>query len=498
MPVVRRAAAVLAFALLAVPAVAAAQAAGEPGRSAAPVTDGPDVSAAELEATIRTLAADSMRGRDTPSPELAAAARWLAGRFESAGVKPGLGPDGFLQWYPLTIVDPADAGAHRMTLSGPGGTRELAPRRDFVAVPTGRDARARGRLAPWRPGSGSAPAGGVALVDAEPRSLRSALESVRSALEGSETAGAVIAVRGSGDWFRRVASYLSRRQVSLGEPDMLDRPVVLARASALPDTLARAAERGEGGGGWTVELRTSAGLDSARAPNVVGWVEGTDPELRTEYVVLTAHLDHLGVGDPVDGDSIYNGADDDASGVAAVAELAEAFAADPAPRSVVFMAVSGEEKGLYGSRWYARHPVFPLGRTAANVNIDMIGRNWRDTVAAIGLEMSSLGETARRVVEENPGLGVTVVEDRWPEQNYFFRSDHYSFARRGVPSLFFFSGVHEDYHAPGDEADELDYGKTARIVRLIHRVVREVAEAPERPEWDPEAYDRVVDGGAGG
>lgn len=492
MSIVRRAAGLLTLLALVPGGPAAGQAAGgsvgSPGAAA-----GADVTAGEIRETVRILAADSMRGRDTPSPELEQAARWTAARFEAVGVKPGLGPDGFLQWYPLTIVDPARARRQHAALTGPDGTRELVPGEEFVAVPTGEATRAEGPLASWRPEEGPTPEGAVALVRADPSTLRDALSSVRSALESADTPGAVIAVRGSGEWFGRVASFLSRRQVSLGEPDMLEKPVALVRASVLP--------RGAGDGAdgeWSIELVTDATLTTGRAPNVVGWVEGSDPELKTEYVVVTAHLDHLGVGEAVGGDSIYNGADDDATGVAAVMELAEAFAAEPARRSVVLMAVSGEEKGLYGSRWYAEHPVFPLERTVANVNIDMIGRNWRDTVAAIGAELSTLGETARRVAGAHPELDVAVVGDRWPEERYFQRSDHYHFARRGVPALFFFSGTHEDYHGPGDEADEIDYVKTARIVRLIHLVVREVADDADRPTWDPEARKRVVGSGDGG
>lgn len=494
MSVVRRAAGLVVVLALAPGLPASAQAGSGSGGSGTEVA-GSDVTSGEIRETVRILAADSMRGRDTPSPELVDAARWVAARFEAAGVKPGLGPDGYLQWFPLTIVDPARAREQHATLTGPEGTRELVPGEELVAVPTGGATRAEGRLVPWRPSAGPPPPEAVALVESQPSELQGALESVRSALDEGGTAGAVIAVRGSGEWFRRVASFLSRRQVSLGEPDVLEKPVALVRASALPDGLEPG---GDAAGDWSIEIATDATLGTDRAPNVVGWVEGTDPELKTEYVVVTAHLDHLGVGDPVEGDSIYNGADDDGSGLAAVVELAEAFAAAPARRSVVFMAVSGEEKGLYGSRWYAEHPVFPLERTVANVNIDMIGRNWRDTVVAVGAELSSLGETARRVAAERRELEVAVVGDRWPEQNYFQRSDHYHFARRGVPALFFFSGTHEHYHEPGDEADELDYHKTARIVRLIHHFVREVADESQPPAWDPEARERVVGSGDDG
>jgi Zn-dependent M28 family amino/carboxypeptidase len=179
----------------------------------------------------------------------------------------------------------------------------------------------------------------------------------------------------------------------------------------------------------------------------------------------------------VNGDSIYNGADDDASGTAGIIELAQAFASGPRPRrSVVFMTVSGEEGGLLGSEWYSEHPLFPLEKTVANLNMDMIGRNWTDTIAAIE-------------------LGLDVVEDMWPEERFYYRSDHYNFARNGVPILFFFNGVHADYHRPSDEPEKIDSEKTARIVRLVYLLGLDVANADEPPAWDPAAYKRIVETG---
>jgi len=159
------------------------------------------------------------------------------------------------------------------------------------------------------------------------------------------------------------------------------------------------------------------------------------------------------------------------------------------------MTVSGEEKGLLGSAWYAEHPIFPLDATVANVNIDMIGRNWQDTVVAIGREESSLGATLEAIVAGHPELGLTMIDDPWPDENFYFRSDHYNFARNGVPILFFFTGTHEDYHGVDDEPDRILYDKTARIARLIFHLGLEIADADERPEWDPAAYRRVVEGG---
>ena len=158
-------------------------------------------------------------------------------------------------------------------------------------------------------------------------------------------------------------------------------------------------------------------------------------------------MDHLGIT-PGQPDSVNNGADDDASGTTGVMELAEAFSRPGArpKRSIIFLTVSGEEKGLWGSLYFSEHPPVPIDRIVADLNMDMIGRNWRDTIVAIGKEHSDLGTTLARVNRAHPELGMTAIDDRWPEERFYFRSDHYNFARKGVPILFFFNGVHADYH----------------------------------------------------
>jgi len=218
--------------------------------------------------------------------------------------------------------------------------------------------------------------------------------------------------------------------------------------------------------------------------------------------VFSGHMDHVGVGRPVNGDSIFNGADDDASGTIGVVELAEAFAAlTPRPRrSLVFLTVSGEEHGLWGSGFYAQHPAIPLAATVADLNIDMIGRyfenrpGWRDTIAVIGKEHSTLGATANRVTQQHPELRMQLVDDMWPSENFYFRSDHIHFARGGVPILFFFNGTHPDYHGAGDSVDRIDAEKAARIVRMVFYIGLEVANTTARPEWNPESRRRIVQG----
>ncbi|RMH23441.1 MAG: M28 family peptidase, partial [Gemmatimonadetes bacterium] len=193
---------------------------------------------------------------------------------------------------------------------------------------------------------------------------------------------------------------------------------------------------------------------------------------------------------------IYNGADDDGSGTTAIVELAEAFASllPPPRRSLIFVTVSGEERGLWGSAWFASHMPVPAEAVVADLNIDMIGRNWPDTIVAIGRQQSELGPILEEVNAAHPELGMTAIDDLWPEERFYFRSDHYNFARQGIPILFFFNGVHEDYHRPSDEVDKIDFDKASRVARLIFYLGAELANRDARPEWDPEAYRQVVEG----
>ncbi|MEJ2206962.1 MAG: M28 family peptidase [Gemmatimonadota bacterium] len=193
-------------------------------------------------------------------------------------------------------------------------------------------------------------------------------------------------------------------------------------------------------------------------------------------------------------DSIFNGADDDASGTIAVVEVAEAFSmlARPPRRSMIFLTVSGEEKGLLGSRWFANHPTVPIEDIVANFNTDMIGRNWTDTVVVIGKEHSELGQIMNQVGGEHPELDMAPIDDRWPEQSFYTRSDHFNFARRGVPVLFFFTGTHDDYHQATDEVRRIEGDKAARIAKLVFYLSEEVANMDRAPMWYDDSYDEYV------
>ncbi|MCA1636102.1 MAG: M28 family peptidase [Acidobacteria bacterium] len=251
-------------------------------------------------------------------------------------------------------------------------------------------------------------------------------------------------------------------------------------------------------------LRVSVSLrvNRANSQNVVAVLEGRDSKLRKEYVALGAHYDHVGVGRPVNGDAIYNGADDDGSGTTALLAMAEAFAKGPRPkRSILFVWHMGEEKGLWGSEYFTNYPTVPLKSIVAQLNIDMIGRSKKagdanpknkmltgpDEIYVIGSKMMSteLGNLNESVNSSylNLKFNYHYDEPNDPEK-LFFRSDHFNYARKGIPVIFYFDGVHEDYHQPSDSPDKIDYEKMLKVTRTVFVLASEIAKAPARPVLD--------------
>jgi Zn-dependent M28 family amino/carboxypeptidase len=234
-------------------------------------------------------------------------------------------------------------------------------------------------------------------------------------------------------------------------------------------------------------------------PNVVGLLRGSDPELADEWVVFTGHFDH--VSGPADetGDAIYNGADDNASGTAAVMEIAEAFTTLPTPprRSMAFVLVSGEEKGLLGAAHFARGATVPTEAQVADINADMVSRNWADSIFVFGGEYSTLGATLESVFAAHPEVGMAEMENRWPQVPLFRMSDHHAFVQEGIPGIFFFSGLHDDLHSPNDELEGVDTEKAARVARIMFYLGYEVAQADERPAWTEEGRAMLAEMGAG-
>jgi hypothetical protein len=253
-------------------------------------------------------------------------------------------------------------------------------------------------------------------------------------------------------------------------------------AAYIAGEFARAGLRGGAPDGGYV-LRYPAG--GTTAPNVIGILDGGDSLLHAEYVLVVAHMDHIGAG-PGSGckaqgaDSICNGADDNASGTAGVLEIAEAFAQLEARprRSVAFIAFSGEERGLWGSSNYAAYPAIPLQQTAAVINLDMISRNDPGTVLVTGLDSSSLGQLFNDVARAHGELSLATT----PFADVG-RSDHAPFAEQAVPYLVLFAGLHQDYHRSSDSADRINPDKAARVARLAFYVALQIANDAARPVW---------------
>lgn len=232
--------------------------------------------------------------------------------------------------------------------------------------------------------------------------------------------------------------------------------------------------------------------------NVAAFIEGSDPALKDEVVVVSSHYDHVGMNEGGEGDIIFNGADDDGSGTVAILEMAEAFKmaerdGNGPRRSILFLNVSGEEKGLLGSAYYAdSDPLVPVANTVTNLNIDMIGRfdpthpaKSENYVYIIGSNLISQ-ELHDLNAQVNAATGTDLeLDERFnskDDPNQFYRrSDHWNFGKHGVPFIFFFTGTHEDYHGVGDEADKIEYERMARITRLIFATAWQVANQDERP-----------------
>jgi len=507
----------LAAVLLALgfPALAAAQ--DGTARAAAAITP------RDIAARIGVIADDSMRGRETPSPELDKVAAYIAGEFHRLGLAPGGDASTFIQRYAIERTQLDTAGSTIAVRGGPTikfGADAVTRRGGYApAGVTGPTVLVSGIAATPDEAARLDVAGKVVIAVVPTNAAGQPAAAARTLLAGLARGApvALLVATSAPDetWTEMVRLELgTRMDVPWGEGD--GPPTVLVRDRALAPVLRRGGiniaavrraaapvVRALPGLALTVTVKPRV-LEARRAPNVVALLEGSDPVLRHEYVVLSAHMDHVGSagsGDcPAQGaDSICNGADDDASGTIAVVEAAEAFAQlSPRPRrSLIFLTVSGEERGLWGSDYFASHPPVPIGQIVADLNMDMVGRNWKDTIVVIGKEHSDLGGTLARVSAQHPELHMAAIDDIWPAEGFYFRSDHYNFARRGVPILFFFNGTHADYHRPGDEVAKIDAEKESRIVRLVFYLGLELANAAQKPKWNPASYRRIVQNSEG-
>lgn len=481
------------------------------------------ITASDLEAHLEFLASDELEGRETGTRGQKTAAKYLATQFQKMGLKPGNG-DSYYQEYELTRTMIED-----VTLSF-DGKEKLAFGKGFAFYDKG--AFAAGQTAPLAFGgygieskgynnlSGLDLKGKAVLVLAgEPE------KDGKSIIEGStddepafdtgkkqellQAAGATAMLvvlpnarfksLAGNPWLRHMMespslrlTHLEKKRIPMAfiSEDMANKLLKKSKKSVEEWKNALAANASVPAvafGKYKFELETEANQEVIIAENVLGFIEGTDK--KEEVVVVTAHYDHLGVRDGV----VYNGADDDGSGTAALLEIAEAFmkAVEDGKgprRSILVMPVSGEEKGLLGSRYYTDFPIYSLENTVCNLNVDMIGRiddhhENGNYIYVIGSNMLSndLHEANELANKQVTQLELDYRYNTKDDPNrYYYRSDHYNFAKNKVPCIFYFSGVHEDYHKSTDTIEKIDFKKSERVAQLIFATAWEVANRNAR------------------
>ena len=487
---------------------------------------------------VKILADDTMEGRLTGTPGYDRAAAYVADQYQKLGLKPA-GSNGFYQ--PVALKEQSlDLGASRLTLVGPSGETALVLGEQVLP----------GTRVPQLPDAFNAPllflGYGLHLPDSGhddfadldlkgrivvtlaggPKQLSGALKSHARSAEfwpALQKAGALGVItlanpRQMDIPWDRVKLFATTPGMRLADPALNDAKQPFFTASFSPaegellfrdsgHSLAEMlaiAERNEALPRFELKQALQGQIvanDRAfSSPNVVGLLPGRDPKLKGEYVVLTAHLDHLGVDKPVNGDKIYNGAMDNASGIASLIETARALKAARPKRSILFVAVTGEERGLLGSRYYANSPTVAAADLAANINMDMYLPLWPFThVTALGAEDSTLGPLSAEVAAR---LGVMQVPDDQPNRNLFVRSDQYSFVRTGVPALAlkFAASTPEQqaiqkawlrdrYHAPSDDLQQpIEPTYATAFNRYLAKLIETVADAPERPGWNADSF----------
>ena len=423
-----------------------------------------EVDQQELKSHLYFIASDEMRGRNTGTVENEIAAQYIASRFRSYGVQPAPGAESYFQQVSLMkAISPQNAN---LTI----GDKTFALEEDMVFYTA-------------KNGSFS---GEVIYVG----------YGLEEDLEGLDLEGKVVVAKtGNGNPNERLTPYTIQKQqavekagavalVELFKPGRYPWRLIQYYFSGEKYSLYEGSEGDEKEAGFpstwlldedgsllsyfeSLEEGTKASMTIGgqgnkviKVPNVVGYIEGTDPKLKEEVIMITAHFDHVGVSE-VEGDSIWNGARDNGIGVANMLTAAEYLANHPPKRSIAFLACNAEEKGLLGSRWYAAHPVIPLEKTVYDLNTDTGGYNDVSKVTVVGFHRTSVTDLFTKASE---AFGLEAIDDPLPEENYYDRSDNVSFAAKGVPAVSFDPGYTEMneeitkyYHQPADEPQTLDY-----------------------------------------
>jgi len=446
---------------------------------------------ADLKKDLFALAGDAMRGREGGTLDEMTASAWVAERAREAGLQPAGDNGTYFQFFPLERLR-VSAGS---TVAIDGKPlrlgRDVVPDNTVVATVDAPVTVAAGesleglalkdrvlvvRYAPAQPATGNA--------------LRGWLRGIqRTATPSGPAAIVAIVPDAAAEQWSRVAISLPRGTYGLNpdgtaEPPAPTRgvPLLYVRESALATPLKNDAR-----------LTASISTDSFTYPsvNVIAKVPGRDARLANEYVLFSAHQDHDGQRYAVNGDDIWNGADDNATTAVALLAIGRAMAAQPGRRSALFIWHGSEERGLMGSRWYVKHPIVPLKSIVAVLNGDMIGRNDPTTAAllgAVGPHRNS-PELVQIALDANKAVSQFTVDSSWDDPNHregwYYRSDHLPYARAGVPALFFTTLLHADYHTPFDNPDRIDTAKLTKMTRWMYATGRAVAESDKAPAVDP-------------
>ena len=505
-------------------------------REAAPV-----ITAGAIEAHIRFLADDLLEGRDTGERGYDIAARYVESHFRLLGLEPGAADGSYHEPVPLQNMTP-DPERARLVVNG----EALAHGQDFIiSAHAVHDESAVSAEAVFAGYGITAPTLGfddyegldvegriVVILAGAPGGLPS---DVAAHLSSNRTKAAMAADRGAAGAIMIMADGLTRFPFSrMAAMAANPRPSITTPAASSPESLRVSAVIGTdtanrlfAGAGQDFDSIVEAALAGERLPrfalpaqiemaqatsrepvisaNVVGILPGSDPVLAGESVVVTAHLDHIGICQPMAEDPICNGALDNASGTAAMLESARVLVSGPRPaRTVVFIALTAEEKGLLGSAHIAAHPTPAMGEMVANINLDMPVMLYEfNDVIAFGAEHSSLGPLTEAAVAR---AGVSLSPDPIPEQSLFVRSDHYNFVRAGVPSIFLMTGFSSpdpeddegqaflrflggNYHQPGDNLSQpLRFDQGAKFARINFEIINAVANARETPRWNDDSF----------
>ncbi len=477
----------------------------------------------ELAGHLYVYASDAFAGRDTGSPGEAVARLYLAGQYRQMGIAPrGTATDTTGNYGLGAYMQPFALERSRLTslaVTATRGGEAVATSRlaadatdNVLFVPAGGTMPAAPLTAPLvYVGDGAAYAaatpdvrGAVVLLRPGAAGNPGDQEATGAAVEALGAAGAAAVVLPYFPQASAMARFASRAVGGSGSLSLASAapagadPLVLLTGMDVAEQLVGAMDAARPGPtGLTVTIDGQQERETVQAANVLAFIPGTD--LAGETVIVSAHLDHVGTRDvPAGEDGIFNGADDDGSGTVSILEIAEAFETARREghgprRSVLFLHVTGEEKGLLGSEYYAdREPVFPLATTVADLNIDMIGRHDpthpgadSNYVYIIGGDLISQPlHDWNAAVNTATGLNLDLsarynsIDD--PNQ-FFRRSDHWNFGKHDIPFIFYFTGTHEDYHQPGDEAWKIDYDRMATIARLVFGTAWDLANRDERP-----------------